>query len=85
MIYLYLLHVICRGERIKEEWRTENGGITYVNECDGNDSTRCCGESTWIDMNTGSERGWNIIGDERPTPTGTNPIRKNMIHVHMNV
>jgi hypothetical protein len=52
MIYLNLLYVICRGERIKEEWRTENGGITYVNECDGNDSTRCCGESTWIDVNT---------------------------------
>ena len=53
---------------------------------------RCRGENTWTDVNADSEnwkcktkRGWNIVGDERPTPTGMSPIQKNMIHMHMNV
>ena len=43
----------------------ENGRITYVNECDGNDKykettgnvmrVRCRGESTWTEVNAGSE------------------------------
>jgi hypothetical protein len=37
---------------MEDGWRTENGGIAYVNECDGNDSTRRRGENTWTDVNT---------------------------------
>jgi hypothetical protein len=70
----------------------KNGGITYVNEWDGNDSTvqgndRKCDACTvtrrkymdrhecWFgELKSKTKRGWNIIGDERPTPTGMDPI-----------
>jgi hypothetical protein len=53
----------AHGRMKNGEWRMENGGITYVNECDGNDSTRsrqemhvrCRGENTWTYVNAGSE------------------------------
>jgi len=76
------------------------GGITYVNAMETivQENDRKCDECTvprrnymnkrecWFgELKRKTKRGWNIIGDGRPTPIGMNLIRKNMIHMHMNV